>query len=79
MANAPEKFQHYQALGGEGVKCPGATILLILLHRKMVVPVTVIKPRVLQRKRKFTRESVFMTSLEHRFKYMGNVFCGNGI
>lgn len=60
-------------------KCTGATVLLILLHRRIVVPVNFIKPKVLQRKRKFTPESVFMSFFEHKFKYNGNVFCGNRI
>jgi len=64
--------------------CTGATILLILLHRKMVVSVNFIKPKVLQRQRIFTWESVFwsinsntrvMSSVETEYKlhYMWTV------
>lgn len=72
-----DTVKHLVGTGGGG--CIRAIILIILLHRKMVVPMNFIKPEVLERKRKFTHKSVFMSSSERKFKYKVNVFCRNRI
>lgn len=69
--------KHLVGMGGGG--CTRAIILIILLHRKMAVPMNLIKPEVLERKRKFTHKSLFTSSSEHKFKFKVNVFCGNRI